>query len=77
MNRFCEIGWMTHRLLPLLQPQNVPMPRVWKENWRTLDECFKEAVEYLTKQLGKEIGNVMAEFVRVKFPFNENHSFWV
>lgn len=32
MNRYCEIGWMVHRLLPLLQPKGLDHPAPWKEN---------------------------------------------
>jgi hypothetical protein len=76
MNRFCEIGWMTHRMVPLAKPNADALPISWKEKWRVIDESFQQTVESLSKQLGKEIGNAMVELVRVKFPFNESSSFW-
>jgi len=71
MNRFCEIGWMTHRLVPLIQPPDASLPCSWKEKWRVLDACFEVSVNSLTQQLGKNIGAAIVEFVKTKFPFNE------
>jgi len=31
MNRYCEVGWMTHRLIPNLQLPGVPLTDAWKE----------------------------------------------
>jgi len=31
MNRFCEVGWMAHYLLPLIQPGEAPLPKIWQE----------------------------------------------
>jgi hypothetical protein len=31
-NRYCEVGWMTHRLLPTVQPPSVLMPSEWKKS---------------------------------------------
>lgn len=75
MNRFCEVGWMTHRLIPAVQPPGVPLPDGWKEKWRVIDESFEISVESLTKQLGKTIGAAIVEFVKAKFPFNEHSAF--
>jgi hypothetical protein len=75
MNRFAEVGWMAHRLIPLVQPPGVPLPDPWKEKWRIIDESFGLTVESLTKQLGKNIGAAIVEFVKAKFPFNEQSQF--
>lgn len=75
MNRFNEVGWMTHRLIPLVQPPGVLLPDTWREKWRVIDESFEQAVESLTKQLGKTIGATIVEFVKTKFPFNEQSCF--
>lgn len=75
MNRFCEVGWMVHRLVPAVQPPGIPLSNGWKEKWRVIDESFEISVESLTKQLGKNIGAAIVEFVKAKFPFNEQSSF--
>lgn len=75
LNRYCEVGWMAHRLVPLIQPPNVPFSDVWKEKWRVLDESFEVTVFSLTGQLGKAIGATIVEFVKAKFPFNEGTAF--
>jgi hypothetical protein len=75
MNRYCEVAWMVHRLLPLLQPPTVVLSDVWKEKWRTVDQAFETVVHSVTVQLGKPIGAAMVELVRTKFPFDESSSF--
>jgi hypothetical protein len=76
INRFCEMAWMTHRIMPLTQPSGIPFPTSWKQKWRVLDECFQEIVESLTKKLKKDIGTAIVELVHSKFPFNEISFFW-
>ena len=75
MNRFCEVGWMTHRLIPAGQPSGIPLGDVWKHKWRVIDDSFEQSVESLTRQLGKNIGAAIVEFVKAKFPFNEQSTF--
>jgi hypothetical protein len=75
MNRYCEIAWMVHRLLPMLQPLEAPLGNSWHEKWRIVDESFEAMVSSLTKQLGKPIGAAIVEFVSKKFPFNEKSVF--
>lgn len=75
MNRFCEVGWMLHRLMPLVQPSTAPLPNAWQEKWRVLDESFEIMVFSLTKQFGKKIGAAMVELVKNKFPFHEKSVF--
>lgn len=75
MNRYCEVGWMAHRLMPAIQPPGELLPAAWLEKWRTLDDSFEHAVYSLTRQLGKKIGAAIVEFVKAKFPFNERSTF--
>lgn len=75
VNRFCEIGWMAHKLFPLVQPPEAPLPEAWKNKCRVMDNCFEYAVDSLTKELGKKIGAAIVEFVKAKFPFNELSTF--
>ncbi|APV51112.1 hypothetical protein BWI17_16330 [Betaproteobacteria bacterium GR16-43] len=75
MNRFSEIGWMLHRLLPALQPPDVLMPDAWHGKWQILDESFEQMVYSLTAQSKKKIGEVMVEFVKAKFPFHAKSAF--
>lgn len=70
MNRYCEVGWMVHRLFPAMQPLDAPFPQEWKDKWRIIDESFALAVQSLSQELGKKIGDVMAVFVKAKFPFS-------
>jgi hypothetical protein len=76
MNRHTEVGWMVHRLLPLLQPKDIPLPAEWKSKWKTLDACFNQAVSALTTELGKPIGRAMIDFVTSKFSFDADSTFW-
>jgi nucleotidyltransferase/DNA polymerase involved in DNA repair len=75
MNRYCEIAWMTHRLLPMIQLPEASFGSLWKNKWRIVDESFECMVNSLTEQLGKKIGAVIVEFVQQKFPFNEESIF--
>jgi hypothetical protein len=75
MNRFAEVGWMTHRLVPLVQPPGAPLSEKWNEKWRIIDESFEITVDSLTKQLGKNIGAAIVDFVKAKFPFNGQSQF--
>jgi hypothetical protein len=75
LNRFCEIAWMTHRLIPAIQPPAVPLSEIWREKWRVIDESFELMVISPTKQFGKRFGEVLVEFVRAKFPFTEKSYF--
>lgn len=75
MNRFSEVGWMLHRLIPLLQVAEAPLSDGWRDKWQVLDESFAQTVESLTQQLGKAIGAAVVELVKVKFPFTAKHVF--
>lgn len=75
VNRYCEIGWMVLRLLPLIQPQQAPFPPPWQEKWKILDDSFEIMVSSLTEQCGKPIGAAIVELVKAKFPFDERTAF--
>jgi hypothetical protein len=69
LNRWCEVAWMIHRLMPTLQLVGYPFPEDWRNKWRVLDESFVPIVQSLSTQLGKPIGDAMVDFVHAKFPF--------
>jgi hypothetical protein len=75
MNRFCEICWMFHRLLPMVQPSDPQFGKDWKEKWRIIDDSFKHIVSSLTVENRLPVGAAVVEFVESKFPFNEDSSF--
>lgn len=75
MNRYREIGWMTHRLSPNLQPPNAPLSNSWKEKWRILDNSFETVAKAMTEEGGKPIEAAIIELVKAKFSFNEHSEF--
>jgi hypothetical protein len=75
MNRFSEVGWMLHRLIPALQPPDAPLSDAWLEKWKILDESFEQTVHSLTEQLGKAIGAAIVQLVKTKFPFSSKSVF--
>ncbi|MEO7861921.1 MAG: hypothetical protein ABIU05_16090 [Nitrospirales bacterium] len=75
MNRYSEVGWMTHRLIPNLQLPGIPLSDAWKEKWRVLDDSFELVSRALTEEGGKAIGAAIVELVNTKFPFNEHSTF--
>ncbi len=75
MNRYCEIAWMVHRLVPMIQPEGIPFRESWKKKWKIIDDSFRYIVESLTKEKKLPIGVAIVEFVDSKFPFTENSSF--
>lgn len=76
LNRFCEIAWMVHRMLPLVQPRGISFSAEWKGKWKTLDDCFLETANALAVQMSKPIGKAMMELLSSKFPFDQNSVFW-
>lgn len=75
MNRYSEVAWTTHRLIPALQPTSISLSDAWKAKWRVLDESFEQMVMALTKENKKAIGAAIVELVKTKFPFNEHSTF--
>lgn len=75
MNRYCEIAWMTHRLIPLVQPPAIPFDQLWKEKWNVIDESFGVVSSSLTRENGKAIGAAIVEYVNTKFPFSASSTF--
>jgi hypothetical protein len=75
MNRYCEIAWMTHRLIPLAQPPGLFFDNEWKDKWRVIDESFLLVSESLSKEVGKPIGAAIVEYVTTKFPFSADSEF--
>jgi hypothetical protein len=75
MTRYCEVAWLVHRLLPLIQHSGAPLGYSWKEKWRIIDESFETMVNSLTNKFGKKIGTAFDDFVKQKFAFNEKSVF--
>lgn len=75
MNRFSEISWMMHRLLPMIQPEKPQFGDDWKGKWKIVDDSFKHLVNSLTTENKLPVGAAVVEFVESKFPFNEDSGF--
>ncbi len=75
MNRFAEVAWTLHRLLPNIQPSEGPMPREWCDKWAIVDNSFEIVVRSLSKDLKMKIGDAYADFMKAKFPFNAASTF--
>ncbi|HXS51747.1 MAG TPA: hypothetical protein VN782_04375 [Usitatibacter sp.] len=69
INRYCEIAWVIHRLIPMIQPPGILFDSFWREKWQRLDESLEQAVASLTQDLGKKIGAAVVELVKTKFAF--------
>lgn len=75
MNRYNEVAWSLHRLVPAMQPPDAPLPTDWADRWTLVDDSFDICVRSLTEQLGKKVGDAYAEFMKVKFPFTAKSTF--
>jgi len=75
VNRYLEVTWMTHRLIPLVQPPKSSMPDEWCTKWEIIDDSFEKMVSALKEELKKEIGQAIPEFVKAKFPFRAKSHF--
>jgi len=71
-NRVCEICWMAHRLLPLIQHSALHFPAEWKAKWRLLDSRFEDQVRHFANEQVDKVGLGIIELVMMKFPFNES-----
>jgi hypothetical protein len=70
-NRYNEVSWMFHRLLPNLQWGDSGFGQEWAEKWNILDESFWQMEHGLgAGQLGKKIADSFIRFIDLKFPFN-------
>ncbi len=72
MSRQCEVFWMTHRVLPAIQPRGNSLPDEWKVKWRAIDAACQEVVGAMKTPGGEDVGSLIIEFVNKKFPFNAN-----
>jgi hypothetical protein len=70
MNRTSEVEWMMHRLLPILQNNQVHFPDAWADTWSVIDQSFEHMMTSTSAQLGKSFGTSAVEFVKAKFPFH-------
>lgn len=75
MNRFTEVSWAVHRLVPAVQPPEAPMPKEWADRWALVDNSFEIAVRSLSDELGMKVGDAYAEFINAKFPFDASSVF--
>ena len=75
MNRFTEVTWLIHRLLPAVQPPDAPMPDEWVNKWQVIDESYDIVLKALHADAGKAIGQEFPKFVAAKFPFNAKSVF--
>jgi hypothetical protein len=75
MNRFCEVAWMVHRLLPLMQLPRNAFSTEWGARWRVVDDCFDHMIASLAESLQKPAFAAVREFVRIKFQFNASSRF--
>jgi hypothetical protein len=75
VNRYFEVCWMAHRLIPALQPSGVPLSQTWMDKWGVLDAALEMTVQALTVQHGNKIGAAIVELVKTKFPFNAQSDF--
>jgi hypothetical protein len=75
MNRFVEIAWIVHRLLPAIQPPEAPLVGDWPKKWAILDDSFEVVLTSITEECEKKFGIAVIEFVKSKLPFNSGSVF--
>ena len=71
INRFCEVSWMFHRLLPNLQTPASRFDGDWKRHWDILDHSFWQT-QIGMKDIGKKIGEAIIQLVGSRFPFSSD-----
>ena len=69
VNRYAEVSWMLHRLMPLLQLPQHSLSTAWAEKWQALDNSFLQFSKGM-EGIGKPIGPAIIEFVTTKFPYD-------
>lgn len=75
MNRYIEVAWMVHRLVPAIQPPEAPLAEDWQKKWSIIDDSFEVSIASITEELGKKFGAAVVEFVKTKLPFNAGSVF--
>lgn len=70
MNRFCEVSWLFHRTIPLLQGPGLEFSDSWRERWRVLEDSFWQ-MELGLADIGKEVANVFIRFIDTKMASTE------
>lgn len=69
-NRLCEVAWMAHRLLPLLQHSALEFPQKWADNWRIVDGHFEDRLRSFAEQQVEKVSLAVIDLVKAKFPFS-------
>ncbi|MCW5575246.1 MAG: hypothetical protein KIT13_04050 [Burkholderiales bacterium] len=74
VNRYAEVAWMLHRLIPLLQLRPFSLSKDWAEKWQALDNSFMSFSKSMAG-IGRPIGLAIIELVTKKFPFDASSHF--
>jgi hypothetical protein len=74
MNRYTEVAWLVHRLLPTIQIGNDGFGPTWAKRWFILDESFWQ-METGLAEINKKIADTFIRFIDIKFPFDPNVRF--
>lgn len=74
VNRYVEVAWMVHRLIPLLQLRPFSLSNDWAEKWQALDNSFMAFSKGLAG-LGKPVALAIIELVTKKFAFDASSHF--
>jgi hypothetical protein len=74
MNRFCEVAWMLHRTLPIMQLSTHRFGSEWADKWKLIDDNFF-VLEKSIAEMGKSIGDIFIRFMEMKFPFDSETCF--
>jgi hypothetical protein len=75
INRYCEVCWLIHRLVPNLQYKKMLLDMQWKSKWAIIDDSFSFLETAIAEECGKPMGDALKEFVKEKFPFNADSFF--
>jgi hypothetical protein len=73
MNRYNEVSWMFHRLLPKLQSHQGVFGEKWCKKWEVLEVSFWQ-MEQSVADMGKQMPAAFIRFIDTKFPFNAHSS---
>lgn len=75
VNRYCEVCWMLHRTLPILQLSRNLFDKGWQYRWNLLDKNFKLVVDEALVRPGKKLGIALIHLMDTKFAFSPADSF--